>query len=527
MSSISDYSSKIFIVQLSCSFSLNVKKPIEWKISSGITLNKLMTNNMSQDFIDFDKLEEEGYWYTHKENIEQFNKDIKSTDSKRRERRENMVIAALDYGTKFVFISEQPHDKILETTKLVATGLAARTHMYTHEKLREKIEKYILPELEVEIDERRFLIIPCITLWDSRNNNRKTQFGTMSLIILPQNMESNPIPIDKMYKFVNEISQPRFHEIQIKILNELNILNFKIDIGDDSLSNVIKKLVKGTCNLFNAKEDKSDYTQNILISVICDYYSDNKICSVPDYSIQREFTLKEKEISKVLSSFLYNFSWMDDDPIANQELDILDYTIKLSQDQIIHLPHNVSTFFTVNRHLSLLVLISPEVFPDSSAIWALGSENISSEIMSTQLYLISWYNDIFRKTDNRNISEIRKARNSKIFDFEPFYNLETDDFHLKTRIDKMQSKMGLQQKYKAMNQRIESQSALIIEKENENLQLTITGLTLITAILGVLNIIFLWTNNLLIRGVSFLIGLTFIGIGFVWLKRALSIDVNI
>lgn len=147
--------------------------------------------------------------------------------------------------------------------------------------------------------------------------------------------------------------------------------------------------------------------------------------------------------------------------------------------------------------------------------------------MSTQLYLISWYNDIFRKTDNRNISEIRKARNSKIFDFEPFYNLETDDFHLKTRIDKMQSKMGLQQKYKAMNQRIESQSALIIEKENENLQLTITGLTLITAILGVLNIIFLWTNNLLIRGVSFLIGLTFIGIGFVWLKRALSIDVNI
>jgi hypothetical protein len=481
----------------------------------------------------------EKYWDISEEKIDEFNSIVKSQGGSRNKRNEKMVASALDYSEQIYFLRDPQVNKIMEISKLIAVGISARTNAQISKSLQNKLKKYILPELKVKIDNRGFLIIPYFTLWDSGNNHdarknnhyvrKKTQFTTLNLIFLPDEKELNTFPMEEMYSFINKMSQPKLYGNHVSVLNKIKFRDFEIDEKEYSFIDFLNELTKGICTLFKAEEyeeshqknsnkpstskncldtlykqlakklglsksskDNSqsqinkEYFQNQMMSFICHFSLESEACYVPNFSYLRKYSRQEINISILLSSFLYHFYWMKKDPIKEKDYaSISDNIMNLAQDLILYLPHNVTAFFTEKRNLTVVAMHKADSFSDYSSIWTTGSEALAHEIFSIQLYLISFHTNILRDYHNeKNTDSLDKIR-EHLLDFEYLFNMETVDFDLNYRVSRMQSKMGIQQRYQFLNQSITTLSTLIREKENKSLQYIVILLSVIVLVIGV------------------------------------------
>ena len=493
---IKDYSSERYQFVISFSFAMCVSTSEDLILKNTVSLNKLMAEN-DESYINFDDFFDEGYWDISKEKIDKFNLIVKDKGGEKKERNEKMVASALDCGNQISFLLDPQVNKIMEISKLIAVGISARTNAQISKSLQNKLKKYILSELKVCIDNREFLIIPCFTLWDSGNNhdaNRKTQFITLNLIFLPHKKELNNFPMEKMYNFINKMSQPKLYGNHVSVSKNTNLQYFKNDKEVYSFSEFTSKLTEGICKLFNAKEyvnsqnqNNKEYFQNQMMSFICHFSLRKENCYVPNFSNSRWYSTLEKNISILLSCFLYNYYWMKIDPICEKDSSSIDDNImNLAQDLILYLPHNVTAFFTEKRNLTVVAMHKADSFSNYSSIWTTGSETLAHEIFSIQLYLISFHTNLLRDFHNEKNTDNLDKNRGLLLDFEYLFNMETVDFDLNYRISRMQLKMGIQQRYQFLNQSITTLSTLIREKENKNLQYVVILLSVIVLFVGVI-----------------------------------------
>ena len=332
------------------------------------------SNSTSTDFIKFDTFRKEGYWNVTEDRIKLFNEDVKSKGGLKQHFRENAVAAAQEYGDRVFFLG-QP-EQIWETTKILAISLATRSRMYYMKNLREEIEKFFLPEIEVTINNLTFLIIPCITLWGRRAHPRTNQFVTINLIFL-STVRNGDYSCRKIAEFMARLSRPQFYGVQIKV-KERQIF-FNLENKEYSFSNFLNKLVRKTCSLLTTQTKEcgfEDKFSSMMTSVILDFNLYNKICSIPDFSLQENFNSDEEILATALYDILYGF-WKYDKFVGGEDLSHI--LSRMEHDQISYAPKDASVFFNESKLLSLSLALSEEFFPDFSCIWLLGVEVLANE----------------------------------------------------------------------------------------------------------------------------------------------------
>lgn len=518
--------SNIFVVQLSFSLSVQSNNNLDNIIKSEfISLKKhigdIKSTNPDIPFINIENLKTEGYWDDTTLDIPLFNKEIKDGGKKKEKRIANLVSIGLEHGDNiFLKKSITPY----ETTKMFSFALSARSYRYHYKQIK-NIKRLFLGEIETVIEGINFVIVPCITLWDNDTESYGIQFITINLFIFSSTKSGSKNP-ETISKIIAKFSHPKSYQIQILTSEkEIDYTEIKPET-EYYLFDFLKFLTTDVCNLFKTKLDDLHKFNNMMVSVTLDLNANDKLYFVPDYSINKKLYKEDIDISHIIFDYIYGF-WVNGEYFSSETYQNRDFSLKIKDNLIIYLPQDFVFFFNQSRHFSLNIPLSLEKFPNRSSIWAISTEMIIDENISIQQYMISWYNhNTIQISKNEEYEKIQTIRRSNINDFEPFYNMNTDDYIFKNRIELLQSKLGIDKKYHFMKQCLDNLTTISTENQNQLMQTEIseltfnlTFLTWLLFILGVLNLVFLAfeTDNDL-KLFSVIIGIIFCFLGFFFIK---------